>query len=87
MILIRHWGDPPLGSAVAGRWLESFDPDGNDGFGAISWTADIAKAMRFADLDAALACWKRQSTVRPLRSDLRPNRPLSAYNITFDTVP
>jgi hypothetical protein len=86
MILIRNWGDA-IGRAVEGEWLESFDPDGNDGFGAISFTSDIAKAMRFRDLDEAFATWKQQSKVRPLRSDMRPNRPLTAYNITFDDAP
>jgi hypothetical protein len=42
--------------------------------------------MRFADLAAAVACWKRQSTVRPLRPDGKPNRPLTAFTITFDQV-
>ena len=40
--------------------------------------------MKFADMSEAFECWKRQSTVCPLRADGKPNRPLTAFSITFD---
>lgn len=67
-------------------YLESYDPDyrpdpTDPTTGLAVWTPDLAEAMRFADAGAALLTWRTQSTVRPLRPDGKPNRPLSAYTI------
>lgn len=71
----------------AGQFLQSFDFDAADGQGFGEFSADIAKAKRFADFAEAMEFWKTVSKVRPVRSDGRPNRPLTALTVTFDKVP
>jgi hypothetical protein len=75
------------GQPASGPYLEWFSVDANNGRGADTWTHDATKAMRFPSFEAATECWKRQSTVTPLRTDGRPNRPLTAYNIIIEQVP
>jgi hypothetical protein len=60
----------------------SYDPDAHDGLGLAEWTTDPMEAMRFSDQAAALARWKQTSTVRPLREDGKPNRPLTAVTVS-----
>ncbi len=67
-------------------WLRSLDVDAHDGRGDVKLTHDKARALRFASITAAGECWKRQSTVQPLRPDGKPNRPLTAYTILFDLI-
>lgn len=67
-------------------YLKSYDVNANDGRGADEWTMIKAEALRFDDFMAAMAAWKTQSTVRPIRPDGRPNRPLTAYTVTFEQV-
>jgi hypothetical protein len=71
----------------AGAWLASYDLNAHDGFGEAKATSDPAEALRFADAGAVFAAWKEQSTVRPLRDDGKPNRPLSAFTITAKALP
>lgn len=79
--------DRGFGSATAGQYLAHFDPDEFDGFGCARWTSLKEEAKPFPDFMAALEEWKRQGTVRPWRDDGKPNRPLSAYTITFHSEP
>jgi hypothetical protein len=81
---------------LAPRYLKSYDadyvPDGPTAMaswvtGRATFTDDPRDGLRFPDIKAAIECWQRQSTVRPWRPDGRPNRPLTAYTITFETVP
>lgn len=65
----------------AGAYLADYDPDAHDGRGAARWTLDVDDAMHFASFQAVMDCWKLQSTVRPLRPDGNPNRPLPAATI------
>ena len=74
------------GALVMGAYLQWADPDAEDGDGAERWTNNLAKAKKFASFDDAVAYWRRQSTVTPLRRDGRPNRPLTAYNVTIEKV-
>lgn len=69
------------GTITHGAYLEWSDPDAHFGRGDDRWTFDIAKAKRFANFTEAMDCWKAQSTVRPLRPDGRPNRPLTAFSV------
>ena len=68
-------------------YLAAFDVDAHDGRGHTSLTVYIDHAMRFATAADALAAWERQSAVRPIRPDGKPNRPLSAYTIEIERVP
>jgi len=50
------------------------------------WTTDITKAKRFASQEDAMGCWRKQSTVKPFRSDGRPNRPMTAYSVVVEEL-
>lgn len=63
-------------------WLQAADVNAHDGRGAVTTTRDQAHALAFATHAEAFAFWQRQSTVRPLRGDGKPNRPLTAYTVT-----
>lgn len=71
---------------VAGQWLRSFDFEAYGGRGFGEWTVVKGKAMRFASVGDAMLFWKTQSKTVPLRSDGKPNRPLTSVTITFDEV-
>lgn len=60
-------------------WLADVDVDAIDGYGMIAFTIEREQALAFDTFAEAMECWKRQSTVRPLRDDGRPNRPLTAF--------
>jgi hypothetical protein len=76
-----------LGTAGGGwsptrpTWVQTYDPDGNDGFGRVKLTTQLANALTFESPGEAFHFWRRQSTVRPLRDDGKPNRPLTAYTV------
>jgi hypothetical protein len=72
------------GPSPEGLLLKSYDPEGHDGLGDADWTADPEKAMRFADVSAAMQCLRQVPECRPVRPDGKPNRPLTAYHITFE---
>jgi hypothetical protein len=76
-------------TAEDGQFLRSYDPDVITplGFGAIHWTARLAKAMRFPSQEAAWRCWRTQSVRYPVRPwDGKPNRPLTAFNVEIVPV-
>ena len=85
-VLMRIAGTATVIATDAQQWLLAFDVDAHGGRGDIKLTTDKTKALRFDDMIAAFECWKRVSTVRPKRPDGKPNRPLTAYTVTFDTV-
>lgn len=66
---------------VSGQYLSGFDDSKFDGIGLARWTRERDVAKRFATHAAAFAFWQQQSDARPLRSDGRPNRPLTAYTV------
>lgn len=72
------------GGDAAGMYLKSYDPDAMDGYGLATWTTDKGEALTFTGSKAAMKFWRQQSTVRPLRDDGHPNRPLTAYMITLE---
>jgi hypothetical protein len=78
---------PGSGSAAEGEWVVEYDPDFAGGRGAVRSDPDPRKAKRFASFEDAWAYARQSSTARPLREDGRPNRPLTAYSMLFDTLP
>lgn len=75
------------GGPVLGEYLKAFDVDAHEGRGDATFTKNVAKAMRFKDVAEALAAYQMQSKLRPMRRDGRPNRPLTAFNMTVETIP
>ena len=66
---------------LAGALLASYDPEGNDGNGATTWTRDPAAALVFDDLPLAMEFRLRVPANRPLRLDGKPNRQLTAFAV------
>lgn len=62
-------------------FLQAFDVDAHDGQGSAAVVEDPMAAMKFDTQSDVLAAWQRESTVKPVRDDGRPNKPLSAYTI------
>src|SRR5262245_45073636 len=62
-------------------WLKSYDVDAHGGQGEITCTGKQKKALRFASHAHAMRAWRMQSTVKPLRADGKPNRPLSGFTV------
>jgi len=68
----------------AGKYLQAFDPDFEDGRGRIEATSDVELAQRFPSAAEAWEEWKRPSTVHPIReTDGKPNRPMSAWTVSI----
>lgn len=70
---------------VAGQYLVTYDPEANDGMGAMAWSADVSKARRFPAAVEAMKCWRQVPVSRPVRDDGHRNRPLTAH--TIEIVP
>jgi hypothetical protein len=74
----------------AGNYLEAFDPYFPDptgkGLGLMLTTPDIKAAKRFPSILEAAEYWKQQSPVVPFRDDGLPNRPLTAFTVTFKNI-
>lgn len=68
-------------SLFEGMFLKHFDPDGCGGRGVDAWTDDPGQAIHHAEAKDAFTTWTKQSTVRPLREDGEPNRPLTGYTV------
>lgn len=76
MMMHRLIAEPGKDAAL---YLKSYDLDADDGRGDVTLTSDPGEALRFKDVREALEAWKAPSTVRPIRPDGRPNRPLTAW--------
>lgn len=71
-----------------GKYVKEYDPtyvhpEGYDG-GILEVTSDLREAMHFPDLRAALEKYRQSFG---MRSDGKPNRPLTAWTITFVSIP
>lgn len=62
-------------------WLESHDSEAHEGRGYTSFTTEGSKVMTFESMSAALEFYHQQSKTRPLRDDMLPNCPLTAYTV------
>jgi hypothetical protein len=78
---MRCLGRPTDGSGPAGQYLEAYDPDAFDGGGDATFTSEVARAKRFATVAEAWAELGRRPTARPVRSDGKPNRPLTTFTM------
>lgn len=67
-------------------WLVECDVNARDGFGTIKMTRDVKEAKRFDSADHAIAYYRRQSEIKPLRGDGRPNRPCTAFSVEICPV-
>jgi hypothetical protein len=76
----------PLRSPV-GQYLKSYDPAAMNGFGLAEWTLNPAEALKLPSWQAAFELWRSVPANRPLRGDGQPNRPLTAFSITFEDAP
>jgi hypothetical protein len=70
-----------------GQYLKSTDFEAHNGRGYITFTPELAQAMKFENKNAALVFYLRASKTVPVRSDGRPNRPLTAYHIEIEELP
>ena len=61
-------------------FLAEYDPDALGGSGLIVSTPKPENAMRFPNMQAAVAKYMQVSKVQPLRIDGKPNRPLTMYS-------
>lgn len=68
-------------TAIDGMYVKRFDPDAKQGRGELVATPDVHDALTFASTTEAHAFWVQTSKVQPVRSDGKPNRPLTAYNV------
>lgn len=66
---------------LAGKFLKSFDFDAGGGTGYGVFTSNPLRAKHFRDGGAVMQYWKTISKKKPLRSDGKANRPLSASTI------
>jgi hypothetical protein len=78
---LMRWGIEGEGDDPFSLYLSAFNVDGARGRGLIRTTSDVGWALRFPSFAAVMELWQRQSTVRPLRDDGKPNRPLTAWTI------
>ncbi len=62
-------------------FVRHFDPDAHDGQGFVEFTRDPLDAIQFSTAPEAMALWKMQSNLKPIREDGKPNRPLTAFNV------
>jgi hypothetical protein len=67
---------------IEDQYLVSFDFDAMNGCGFGIFSDKAEHAMRFKTLRDAMEFWRTTSTVKPLRPDGKPNRPLTASTIS-----
>jgi hypothetical protein len=84
-VVIRCAGGPLPG--LEGKYLKAYDLEAREGRGDAIWTRDRCEALVFASMMTAFEAWRAQSVTVPLRDDDRPNRPLTAYTVTFEDAP
>jgi len=68
---------------IIGRYIKNFDVNAFGGDGWLTTTDYEPHAMHFEDARSALDFYRQVSTVKPLREDGQPNRPLTAFTVTF----
>lgn len=79
-------GSFTIGDNVEGSYVKWYDPDAFGGRGDMKATTKIEEAKKFTHAGAAMEFYRQVSTVRPLRNDGRPNRPLTAFTVSIENV-
>jgi len=69
---------------VAGEFIASMDFEAHGGRGDLVTTPHFDRAMKFKDLGEAFSFWRASPANKPTREDGQPNRPLTAYTVTFN---
>jgi hypothetical protein len=82
-IVLISLADGRTDGVPVGSYLASYNPEGDRGNGVATWTRDPAQAMTFPTGAAATACYRAVPLNRPLRSDGKPNRPLTKFTVAF----
>ena len=85
--IIECWGfadgsDCPM----KGQYVETFDHDAYNGQGYGTFTEDASSAMSFNSFSDAFEFWNMVSTVKPVREDGKPNKPMTAMSVAIKTV-
>jgi hypothetical protein len=70
-------------SEHSGRYVSRFDADARDGLGQVWTTANPRVALNFNSGAEAAEFWRQTSTVKPVREDGKPNRPLTAFTVSI----
>jgi len=78
--------DPLKYQDFIGQYVKSYSIEAYDGRGDVTFTDDIMEAARWPDLRHAMATWQQVSRLRPRRPDGKPNRPLTAMTVSFESV-
>jgi hypothetical protein len=74
-------------SRFEGSYVSAFDPEAHDGRGSMSATFDKSEAKKFDNAADAMEFYRQQSKTHPIReTDGKPNRPLTAYTVSIETV-
>jgi len=86
LLLETAYGTP---TEFDGKYVAAYDPsyvtpDGSYDGGILEVTDDLAAAMAFPTLTAAYAKYRESYGIRP---DGEPNRPLTAWSVTFEQIP
>lgn len=70
-----------------GKYVSHYDPDGMLPDDILQSVENVQDAIHYKDFDAAADAWRRVSKKWPVRSDGKPNRPLTAYTVEIVKVP
>jgi hypothetical protein len=79
-------GDAAGRAGPVKAWLKACDFEARDGRGSMEFTADQDEALTFPSVAEALTYWRTVSKTVPRRDDGKPNRPLTAYTVTIQTL-
>lgn len=84
--VIRVLGSIHRGELPQPCYLKEYWPDAYDGGGDSIYTDKLDDAKTFPSKAAAFEFWRQQSTVRPLRPDGKPNRPLTEFTVVIEDL-
>lgn len=87
IIQIEGYAVPGIHTPHSGKYVMEFDPlyrgNSDRGRGLLLTTDDITQAKRFKNGIEAFEFWRQQSPTVPLRTDGKPNRPLTAFTVSM----